>query len=95
MLKQQEATNLTLRKTYCESMHILLGASAAYLYYKLRILISQEEEVEGGHLHMLQLYMTLLILIVHQFVSIGQLSTIIGDEGTGALLYHIKKCEPI
>ena len=51
--------------------------------------------MEGGHLHMLQLYMTKSILIVHQFISIEHLSTIIGYEGTGALLYHIRKFEPI
>ena len=51
--------------------------------------------MEGGHLHMLQLYMTELILIVHQLISIGHLSTIIGDETTEALLYHIRKFEPI
>ena len=44
---------------------------------------------------MLQLLMAQLILIVHQFVSIGHFCTIIGDEGTGALLYHIRKFKPI
>ena len=51
--------------------------------------------MEGGHLHMLQLFMTLLILIVHQFVPIGRISTIIGDENTGALLYHKNNVEII
>ena len=51
--------------------------------------------MEGGHLHMLQLFMTYLILIVHKFVSDGRISTIIGDETTGALPHHISKFEPI
>ena len=44
---------------------------------------------------MLQLFMTYLILIVHKFVSVGRISTIIGDESTGALLHNIRKFEPI
>ena len=51
--------------------------------------------MKGRHLHMLQLFMTQLNLIVHQFVSIGHLRAKIGFESYGALLYHIRKFEPI
>ena len=51
--------------------------------------------MEGGHLHTLRLFMIQLILIVHQLVSIGCISTIIVGESTGALLYHVRKFEPI
>ena len=37
----------------------------------------------------------LQLLIVRQFVSIGRLSTKLGDESTQALLHHIRKFEPI
>ena len=44
---------------------------------------------------MLHLFMTLLILTVHQSVPIGHISTITGNESTWALLYHIGKFELI
>ena len=33
-------------------------------------------------------------MIVHQFISIGRISTVIGDESTGGLLHHIRNFEP-
>lgn len=51
--------------------------------------------MEDGHLNILKLIMTKLIFEGYQFVSIGHVSTIIGDESFEAWLSHMRKFGPM